>query len=116
LASPPNKNLQNPQKRSLFLQMLGTGTMFTTSMLMGMASPAYMAARSLSLIMPIANMITQRKQDKKMQAQLEQYEALRKELYGKYIEDQKSRIQFYADKQREIITHENPSSTQCLAM
>lgn len=116
LAPPPNKNQQNPQHRSMFMQMLSTGTMFTTSMLMGMASPAYMAARSLSLIMPIANMFMQRKQDKKINAQLEQYETLRKNLYGKYIEDQKATIQFYADQQRNIIKQENPSPQQCLSM
>ncbi len=116
LASPPNRGPQFQQSRSMFLSLLSTGTMFATSMLMGAASPVFMAARAASLIMPLANMGYQKNMDKKRREQLEQYEQLRKDLYGQYIRDQKRRIQMTADEQRRILQEENPSIDICISM
>jgi len=116
LASPPNKGPEFQKSRGTFLSLLSTGTMFATSMLMGAASPVFMAARAASLIMPLANMGYQKNNDKRRKEQLEQYERLRKELYGQYIANQKRRIEMTADEQRRILQEENPSIEQCLSM
>ena len=116
LASPPNKGPQFQESRNSFLQLLSTGAMFATSMLMGAASPIYMAARGIGLIMPVANMARQKKNDAKRKAQLEEYERLRKELYSQYIEDQRNLIQEVAGEQRRILQEENPSIELCLQM
>ena len=51
---------------------LSTGTMFATSMMMSsMASPAFMAARALSLVTPLASMGMQKGQEKKRKKELE---------------------------------------------
>jgi len=116
LSAPPNRGPQYQEKRNNFMNLVGTGTMFATSMLMGAASPVFMLARAAGLIMPISNYVNQNKNDKRRKEQLEEYERLRKELYGQYIEDQKQRIKQVAVYQREILQQENPSTEQCLSM
>lgn len=117
LSSPPNPAPQFQKSRNMFMQMLSTGTMFATSMMMSsMASPAFMAARALSLVTPLASMGMQKGQEKKRKKELEEYERLRKELYGKYIDDQTARITSTANRQRQILQEENPSPKECLAM
>lgn len=117
LSPPPNKGQKYQKSRNMFMQLLSTGTMFATTMMMGAAaSPAYMAARALSLVTPLASMGMQKNMDKKRKKQLEEYEKLRKELYGQYIIEQKQRIIDVADEQRRIIQEENPSPNECLSM
>lgn len=116
LDSPPSPPQAYKNSRNLLMSLLGPGTMVASTMLLGAAAtPAYMAARALSLIMPMANIGMQRKNDKKAKQQVEEYERLRKETYGKYIEQQVARIKNTANEQRRILKEENPSTQECIS-
>ena len=114
LDTPPAPPHEYKNSRSLLMSLLGPGTMIASSMMMGAASPAFMAARALSLVMPMANIAMQKKNEKKAKEQVAEYERLRKETYGKYIEGQVLRIRNTANEQRRIIKEENPSVDECI--
>lgn len=109
LANPPSKSQKFEKSRGMFASLLGTGAMFVSSMAMGAASPAFMAARAASLVSPAASMGMQGSGNKKRKKKQEEYERLRREKYGKYLQEQKARIEAVANDQRDILTRENPS-------
>lgn len=110
LATPPSKSQKFEKSRGIFTSLLGTGAMLASSALTGgAASPAFLAARAASLVSPIANVGMQTSGNKRRKKQLEEYERMRRERYGQYIQEQKARIEAVANSQRDILTRENPS-------
>lgn len=114
LSSAPNKGQKFEKSRGMLASLAGTGAMFAASMMTAVASPALLAARAASLVSPIAGAATSRGSNKRRKMTLEQYETLRREKYGAYIEDQKARIESVAKVQRDIITRENPTPRGCM--
>lgn len=114
LANAPNKAQKFEKNRGMFASLAGTGAMFAANMMTAAASPALLAARAASLVSPIASAATSSSSNKRRKMSLEQYEALRREKYGAYIDDQKARIESVAKVQREIITNENPDPRECM--
>ncbi len=114
LASPPAKAQKFEKSRGMIASVLGTGAMFAGSMAMGAASPAFLAARAASLVSPVASMGMQAGGNKRRRKRLEEYERLRREKYGSYIQEQKARIEAVAGNQRDILTRENPAPEECL--
>ena len=114
LARPPAKAQKFEKNRGMLASVLGTGAMFAGSMAMGAASPAFLAARAASLVSPVASMGMQSGGNRRRKKKLEEYEALRKERYGDYIQEQKARIETIAGEQRDILTRENPAPLDCL--
>ncbi len=114
LATAPTKGQKYEKPRGMLASFAGTGAMFATSMLTSAASPALLAARAASLVSPIASMASSNGANKKRKMTLEQYEAMRREKYGAYIDDQKARIASVAKVQRDILTQENPTPGECL--
>lgn len=114
LANAPNKGQKFEKSRGLFSSLAGTGAMFGASMLTSVASPALVAARAASLVSPVISVASSGGNNKKRKQSLEQYEAMRREKYGAYIDDQKARIEAVAKVQRDIITKENISPKDCI--
>ena len=114
LDKPPSKMHKAEKRRGMFVNLLSSGAMIGASMAMGAASPALLAARSASLISPVANMAMGKSQSKKDLKKYQEYEAARKQKYGAYIEAQKALICQVANKQQEIISNENPSPESCM--
>jgi S-DNA-T family DNA segregation ATPase FtsK/SpoIIIE len=114
LAKPPIKAHAFEKRRGLFATLLGSGAMVGASVAMGIASPALLAARAASLVAPVANVAMGSSANRRGQKQYEEYQRARQEKYGAYIESQKAIILLTADKQREILTRENPSPMSCL--
>ena len=116
LSAAPSKGGKYEKNRGMLSSFIGTGVMYGAGLLTGSFSPALMAARSASLVSPIVAIASSSKNEKKRKKSIEEYELLRHEKYGAYIEDQKAKIEAVADKQREIINLENPSPTRCLSI
>lgn len=114
LACPPAKAQKFERSRGMLASLLGTGAMFAGSMAMGAASPAFLAARAASLVSPVASIGMQSGGNRRRKRRLEEYEHLRRERYGSYIQEQKARIEAVAGEQREILTRENPAPEECL--
>ena len=114
LASAPGGGSKYEKRKGMFSSFLGTGAMFAANMAMGVASPAMLAARAASLVSPVASMVTQSGSEKQRKGKLAEYEQMRMEKYSQYIGEQKARIEAVATVQREILTRENPSATECL--
>lgn len=114
LANAPNKGQKFEKARGMFSSLAGTGAMFGASMLTSVASPALVAARAASLVSPVISVASSGGNNKKRKQTLEQYEAMRREKYGAYIDDQKARIEAVAKVQREIISKENISPKDCI--
>lgn len=115
LANPPGKSAAYERRRSMLAYLIGPGVMMAASLAtMGAASPALLLARSAGLVTPLVSVATSGSMDKKQKKRLEEYEKLRKERFGAYIEDQKRHIEEVARQQRSIITMENPSPTECM--
>lgn len=114
LAPPPTKAQKFEKGRGMFTSLAGSGAMLATSMFTAAASPALLAARAASLVYPITSVASSSGANKKRKKSLEQYEAMRREKYGAYIEDQKARIDSVAKVQRDIITRENPKPKECI--
>lgn len=114
LANAPTKGQKYEKSRGMFASLAGTGAMFATSMMTSAMSPALLAARAASLVSPITSMASSSSANKKRKMTLEQYEAMRREKYGAYIDDQKARIESVAKVQRDIISSENPEPKECL--
>ncbi len=114
LANAPSKGQKYEKNRGMFASFAGTGAMFAANMLTSAASPALLAARAASLVSPVASMASSSSSNKRRKMTLEQYEALRREKYGAYIDDQKARIESVAKVQREIIAKENPDPKECM--
>lgn len=113
LSNAPSKGQKFEKGRGMFSSLAGSGAMFATSMLTSVASPALLAARAASLVSPITSVASAGGSNKKRKKSLEQYEAMRREKYGAYIDDQKARIESVAKVQREILTRENPEPKEC---
>jgi len=114
LANAPSKGQKYEKSRGMFASLAGTGAMFAANMMTSAASPALLAARAASLASAIGSVATSTGSNKRRKMTLEQYEALRREKYGAYIDDQKARIESVAKVQREIITKENPDPRECM--
>lgn len=114
LASAPGKGQKYEKNHGMFASLAGTGAMFAANMMTTVASPALLAARAASLVSPVASMATSSSANKRRKMSLEQYETMRREKYGAYIEDQKARIESVAKVQREIISVENPEPAECI--
>ena len=114
LAAPPASHRKYEKSRGVIASLFGSGAMFGASMLTGTMSPALLAARAASLVMPISSVASSGSNDKKRKKSLEQYEAMRHEKYGAYIDEQKARIEAIARIQREILTEENPDPEICI--
>ncbi len=114
LANAPTKGQKFEKNRGMFASLAGSGAMFAANMLTAAASPALLAARAASLVSPVASVASSGGSNKKRKMSLEQYEAMRREKYGAYIDDQKARIESVARVQRDIITRENPEPKECI--
>lgn len=115
LANPPGKTQAYERRRSALMSLLGPGIMVAANVAtMGAASPALLLARSAGMVSPLVSAVSYGGMDKKQRKRLEQYEALRRQRFGAYIEDQKRHIDEVAEHQRNIITRENPSPAQCM--
>ena len=108
LAKPPTKMGEATGHRGSFATLISSGAMVATSLAMGVASPALLAARAASMIAPVSMLMSGKSQDKKAKLRAEEYATERQERYSAYIAAQLARVQQIADKQREIITGENP--------
>ena len=113
LAAPPSRPQQLEKRGGMWGMLLGSGAMVASSMVMGAASPAFLAARAASLVSPVVSMGSMSKGNKARKKKAEEYEAMRRERYGQYAEEQKARISAVADEQRDILTRENPSPKDC---
>ena len=113
LASAPTKGQKYEKSGSMLSSFAGTGAMFAANMMTSALSPALLAARAASLVSPISSMATSSSSNKKRKKSLEQYEEMRREKYGAYINDQKARIESVAKVQRDILTNENPTPEEC---
>lgn len=115
LANPPQAANQTGRRRGLFASVIGTGAMFAANLATGgMASPALMAARAASLVSPVTSVGMQTGAAREEKKRREAYDRQRMEKYGRYIAEQKARIEAVADKQRKIISQENPSADKCI--
>lgn len=114
LANPPAKPQKFEKSRGMLASLLGTGAMFASSMAMGAASPAFMAARAASLVSPVASMGMQNSGNKRRKKKQEEYEKFRRERYGQYLQEQKAKIDAVAADQRNILTRENPSPEESI--
>lgn len=114
LSSPPSKGQKYEKSRGVGSMLLGTGAMTGASFITGVFSPALLVARGASMVSPIASATNASKTNKRRKKSLEEYEKLRQERYGAYIEDQKARIGAVAEVQKRILNAENPSPSECL--
>ncbi|MGN0165886.1 MAG: type VII secretion protein EssC [Lachnospiraceae bacterium] len=114
LAAAPNKGHKFEKHRGMFSSLAGSGAMFAANMLTSVTSPALMAARAASLVSPLSSVASSSNNSKRRKKQFEEYEMLRREKYGAYIEDQKARILSVAEVQKAILTKENPSPKECI--
>ncbi len=114
LAAAPTKGQKFEKNRGMFASLAGTGAMLAANMFTAAASPALLAARAASLVSPITGVASTSSSNKKRKMSLEQYEALRREKYGAYIDDQKARIASVAKVQRDILSRENPTPQESL--
>ena len=108
LAKPPTRMGEVTGHRGSFATLISSGAMVATSLAMGVASPALLAARAASMIAPASMLVSGKSQDKKAKQKAEEYATERQERYSEYIAAQLARIQQIADKQREILAEENP--------
>lgn len=116
LSPAPTKAQKLEKNRGAFASLAGTGAMFATSMLTSAASPALLAARAASLVSPVVSIASSKSSYKGRKLSLEQYEAMRREKYGAYIQDQKAKIESVAKVQRDILTRENPEPAESINM
>ena len=115
LANPPQAGGQTGIRRGLFASAVGTGAMFAANLATGgLASPALLAARAASLVAPVTSIAAQTGATREERKKREAYDRQRMEKYGRYMAEQKARIEAVADKQRKIISQENPSAAKCL--
>lgn len=114
LSNAPSKGQKFEKSRGMFSSIAGSSAMFAANMFIGAASPALLAARAASLVSPVASVASSGGNNKRRKKNLEQYEAMRREKYGAYIDDQKARIESVAQLQREILTRENPTPRESM--
>lgn len=114
LASAPTRGQKFERSRGMLASLVGSGAMAVSSFAMGAASPALMAARAATLVMPVSSIVSQKGGNKRRKKKLEEYELLRQEKYFTYISEQKARIDAVAEQQRAILTRENPSPQECV--
>ena len=113
LANAPTKGQKFEKGRSMFSSLAGSGAMLAGSLATGMVSPALLAARAASIVSPITSIAANKGANKKRKKKSEQYEAMRREKYGAYIQAQKARIESVAKVQRQIIMRANPNIAEC---
>lgn len=113
LQRPPTKARLFEKRRGFLASLLGSGAMVGASLAMGAASPALIAARAASLVSPVSSVVMGKSDNKRDLKKYQEYEQKRREKYGAYIESQQAVIQQTAEKQREILTRENPAPETC---
>ena len=116
LASAPTKGQKFEKGRGAFSSLASSGAMLAGSLAMGVASPALLAARAASLVVPVSGIATNKSSNKKRKKKSEQYEAMRREKYGAYIQAQKARIESVAKIQRQIVMRANPNIAECVGI
>ena len=114
LASAPTKAAKFEKSRGMLASLIGSGAMVASSLTMGAASPALLAARAAMLVMPVSSAVSMRNSNGRRKKKLEEYELLRQKKYFEYISEQKARIDAVAQQQRNILTRENPAPVDCL--
>lgn len=114
LAAAPTAGQKYEKRKGSISSFVGTGVMFAANMVGGSVSPALMAARAASLVSPITSMVGQSNSEKDRRKKGEDYAQRRMEKYGEYIVEQRARINAVAQKQREILTNENPAAVVCM--
>ena len=72
LIEPDNKAGKFEKRRGIFTSLIGSGAMVASSLVMGAASPAFLAARAASLIMPGINAGSSISGNKKQKKKLEE--------------------------------------------
>ena len=77
-------------------------------------STPYMLARTAGLIPSVIQMVQRSKQNKRRQAELEQYLQRCVQRYTVYLCEQNARINQVRELQRRIVTYENPSPGACV--
>ena len=60
LASAPTKAAKFEKSRGMLASLLGSGAMVASSLTMGAASPALLAARAAMLVMPVSSAVSMR--------------------------------------------------------
>ncbi len=113
LANAPNKAQRFEKSRGMLSSLAGSSAMLAGSLAVCIASLAMLAARAASMVSPFASVTSNRSSNKKRRKKAEQFEALRQEKYGAYIQSQKARIEAVARVQREIVMRENPNPHEC---
>lgn len=114
LAPPPSKPGKARKTGGVFSSLVSSGAMMVAGLAMGAASPAFLAARAAGMISPISSVISHKTGYSRSIRDIEEYERMRREKYGAYIEEQYARIQTVSDAQRRIIKQENPDPHECL--
>ena len=114
LASAPGKGQKFEKSRGMLTSLIGSGAMMASTLSMGVASPALAASRLAMLAMPVSSIASQSSGNKHRKKKLEEYEILRKSRYFNYISEQKARIDAVTERQRTILTRENPSPQECI--
>lgn len=114
IANPPAKPAKFTKRRGMFTSLIGSSAMTAASMATGMFSPALLAARGASMVSPVVNIVSGKKQESRQKKKLNVYEQELMERYGAYIQAQFAAISVVADEQREILTRENPSPQECM--
>ena len=109
LKKPPTQQSRSRRTFGGLSSLIGTGAVVGASVAVGTVSPALLAARAASLVAPVSNLVMGHGGGKKDDKKYLKEQKRRLEKYGAYINAQESVIRLVADKQREILTSENPS-------
>lgn len=114
LAPPPSAASKYEKRKGGLASLFGSGVMMASSMVATTISPAMLAARAASLVSPLIGMASQSGDDKSRRTKIEEYNQMRYEKYGEYIQSQRAIIDTVAKTQREILTRENPTAIECV--
>ena len=113
LAPAPSKPQKVSKSRGGFSSLIGMSAMTGASMMTTALSPALLVARSAGLVSPVLGIFNSSSSYKERMKQTLEYESVRREKYGEYIDSQEALINATAETQREIIKEENPEPKAC---
>ena len=113
LKRPPSKATGGAAHLGSLVSLLSSSAMLASSLAMGVASPALLAARAASMVSPVSMLIHGKQTGKKEKQQAQEHEEERQSQYVQYIEGQLARIKVVAEKQKEILNREHPSPALC---
>lgn len=116
LAAPPTKGQKWEKGRGMFSSIASSAAMVGSSLAMGVASPAMLAARSAMLIMPATSIASSTSANKRNKKKANSYEKLREARFAEYLDEQRARINSVITQQRKIISDENPSPVDCYSI